>query len=143
MARTPKERFTAPLTVERLDNEGRGVGHRDGKVVFVEGALPGEEVTYERLRNKPSFEVGRVLEIHRESFMRATPKCPHFGMGPGSCGGCAMQHIDHAAQVAFKERVLLDALWHIGKVRPENLLPPIEGPSWGYRHRARLTVRYV
>lgn len=143
MARTPKERFTAPLTVERLDNEGRGVGHRDGKVVFVEGALPGEEVTYERLRNKPSFEVGRVLEIHRESFMRATPKCPHFGMGPGSCGGCAMQHINHAAQVAFKERVLLDALWHIGKVRPENLLPPIEGPSWGYRHRARLTVRYV
>ena len=65
MARTPKERFTASLTVERLDNEGRGVGHRDGKVVFVEGALPGEVVTYERLRNKPSFEVGRVLEIHR------------------------------------------------------------------------------
>lgn len=143
MARTPKERFTASLTVERLDNEGRGVGHRDGKVVFVEGALPGEVVTYERLRNKPSFEVGRVLEISRESFMRSVPKCPNFGMGPGSCGGCAVQHIDHAAQVAFKERVLLDALWHIGKVKPENLLAPIEGPSWGYRHRARLTVRYV
>ena len=143
MARTPKERFTASLTVERLDNEGRGVGHRDGKVVFVEGALPGEIVTYERLRNKPSFEVGRVLEISRESFMRSVPKCPNFGMGPGSCGGCAVQHIDHVAQVAFKERVLLDALWHIGKVKPENLLAPIEGPSWGYRHRARLTVRYV
>ena len=143
MARTPKERFTASLTVERLDNEGRGVGHRDGKVVFVEGALPGEVVTYERLRNKPSFEVGRVLEISRESFMRSVPKCPNFGIGPGSCGGCAVQHIDHAAQVAFKERVLLDALWHIGKVKPENLLAPIEGPSWGYRHRARLTVRYV
>ena len=143
MARTPKERFAASLSVERLDNEGRGVGHRDGKVVFVEGALPGELVTYERLRNKPSFEVGRVLEISRESFMRSVPKCPNFGMGPGACGGCAMQHIDHEAQVAFKERALLDALWHIGKVKPENLLPPIEGPSWGYRHRARLTVRYV
>lgn len=143
MARTPKERFAASLSVERLDNEGRGVGHRDGKVVFVEGALPGELVTYERLRNKPSFEVGRVLEISRESFMRSVPKCPNFGMGPGACGGCAMQHIDHEAQVAFKERALLDALWHIGKVKPENLSPPIEGPSWGYRHRARLTVRYV
>ena len=143
MARAMKERVQAQLEVERLDAEGRGVGRREGKVVFVEGALPGELVTYERLRNKPSFEVGRVVKIHRESFMRAEPACPHFGMEPGSCGGCAMQHIDPFAQVAFKQRVLLDTLWHIGKVVPERILAPIHGPDWQYRHRARLTVRFV
>lgn len=143
MARVQKERARAKVAIERLDAEGRGVGHNEGKVVFVEGALPGETVLYERIRNKPSFEVGRALEIENSSFMRVTPECPYFGMGPGSCGGCAMQHIDAAAQVAFKERVLLDTLWHIGKVVPEQILPPIRGPEWGYRHRARLTVRSV
>jgi len=143
MARTPKAREQMTLEVERLDGEGRGVAHHEGKVVFIEGALPGELVTYERIRNKPSFEVGRVLEIHRESSLRVSPACPHFGIGPGCCGGCAMQHLDPAAQVAFKQAVLVDALWHIGKVKAERLLPPIHGPYWGYRHRARLTVRNV
>ncbi len=143
MSREKKPRAQATIQIERLDAEGRGVGHNDGKVVFVEGALPGETVLYERVRNKPSFEVGIALQIENPSFMRVEPKCPYFGMGPGSCGGCAMQHIEANAQVAFKQRVLLDTLWHIGKVVPEQVLPPIHGPTWGYRHRARLTVRFV
>ncbi|MDO5530553.1 23S rRNA (uracil(1939)-C(5))-methyltransferase RlmD [Sutterella sp.] len=138
--RTP-EFFT--VDVERLDQEGRGIAHVDGKVVFVQGALPNERVTYERLRSKSSFDIGRVTEVHRESVMRVTPRCPNFGLGPGSCGGCTMQHLEPSAQVAYKERVLLDTLWRIGKVRPELVLPPIHGPYWGYRHRARLTVRDV
>lgn len=138
--RTP-EYFT--VDVERLDQEGRGIAHVDGKVVFIQGALPGERVTYERLRSKSSFDVGRVTEIHRESVLRVTPRCPNFGFGPGSCGGCTMQHLEPNAQVAFKERVLLDTLWRIGKVKPEQVLMPIYGPFWGYRHRARLTVRDV
>ena len=97
--KTP-EYFT--VEVERLDQEGRGVGHHDGKVVFIQGALPGELVTYERLRNKTSFEIGRVTTIHRESVLRTKPACPYFGHGPGSCGGCAMQHLEPRAQVAFK-----------------------------------------
>lgn len=140
--RKPLETFTAHI--ERLDNEGRGVARRDGKVVFVEGALPTEEVVYARLRNKPSFEIGRLQQVvGEESELRVTPACPYFGMGPGSCGGCAMQHIAPTAQVAFKQAVLLDALWHIGKVRPEMLLEPIYGPTWHYRCRARFTVRKV
>src|SRR5690606_5862171 len=64
---------------------------------------------------------------------------PYFGV----CGGCAMQHLDPAAQVAVKQRVLEDALAHIGKVRPNSVLPPMYGPSFGYRYRARLSVRLV
>ncbi len=138
--KTP-EYFT--VEVERLDQEGRGVAHHDGKVVFIQGALPGELCTYERIRNKTSFEIGRVTKVHREAGIRTKPACPYFGHGPGSCGGCAMQHLEPRAQVAFKERVMLDTLWHIGKVRPENVIPPIYGPTWNYRHRARLTVRDV
>lgn len=140
-----KEKTPDYFTVEvlRLDQDGRGVAHNEGKVAFIEGALPGELVTYERLRNKPSFETGRVVAVLRESSQRVKPQCPHFGHGPGSCGGCAMQHLEPRAQVAYKERVLLDALWHIGKVKPEQILTPIYGPTWHYRHRARLTVRDV
>lgn len=138
--RTP-EYFT--VDVERLDQEGRGIAHVDGKVVFIQGALPGENVTYERLRSKPSFDMGRVTVVNRESPMRVKPRCPNFGHGPGSCGGCTMQHLEASAQVAYKERVLLDTLWRIGHVKPELMLPPIYGPYWNYRHRARLTVRNV
>ncbi len=93
--KTP-EYFT--VEVERLDQEGRGVGHHDGKVVFIEGALPGELVTYERIRNKTSFEIGRVAQVHRESVQRVEPRCPKFGHGPGSCGGCAMQHPNRSSR---------------------------------------------
>lgn len=135
------EFFTAE--VERLDQEGRGIAHQDGKVVFIQGALPGELVRYERLRSKSSYDVGRISEVYRESPYRTKQRCPNFGFGPGSCGGCAMQHLEPSAQVAFKEKVLLDTLWHIGKVKPESILTPIFGPAWHYRHRARLTVRDV
>ena len=136
-----RDRFT--VEIESLDQDGRGVAHREGKAVFVEGALPHEVVTYERIRNKTSFEIGRLVELHNEGPLRVKPRCPHFGLEPGCCGGCAMQHLDPFAQVAIKQRVLLDALWHIGKTKPENILPPIYGPFWGYRHRARFTVRDV
>jgi len=136
-----KEGFS--IEIESLDLEGRGVGHRDGKVVFVEGALPGERVWAAPVKVKPSYETARAVEILRESALRVTPGCPHFGVGPGHCGGCAMQHLEPRAQVAIKQRVLEDALWHIGRVQPLQMLRPIHGPAWGYRYRARLAVRYV
>ena len=132
---------TSPPTVfiESLDNEGRGVGHADGKVVFVEGALPGELVTYSVFRRKPSFEVANVVTVLKPSASRVTPRCRYFGV----CGGCAMQHVDHDAQVAAKQRVLEENLARIGKVTPERILPAVYGAPWGYRERARLSVRYV
>lgn len=127
------------LHVESLDHEGRGIGHADGKVIFIDGALAGEEVSYASRRSKASYEIADVGRILRASASRAVPRCPHFG----HCGGCAMQHLDATAQVAVKQRVLEDNLWHIGKVKAAQMLPPIHGPAWGYRHRARFSVRLV
>lgn len=128
------------LKVESLDLEAQGVAHRaDGKVVFIEGALPGEEVRVSVFRKKNNWEQGDITEMRRESSQRVEPGCPHFGL----CGGCKMQHFHASAQVAVKQRVLEDNLWHLGKAKAETLLRPIEGPAWGYRYRARLSVRYV
>jgi len=129
----------APLYIESLDQEGRGIARRDGKTIFVEGALPGEQVTVSVYRKKPTFEIGAVQRIAKSSPARIAAKCAYFG----KCGGCALQHIDLRTQVAVKQRVLEDALWHIGKVEPEEILAPIHGPEWEYRHRARFTVRHV
>jgi 23S rRNA (uracil1939-C5)-methyltransferase len=132
------------LAVESLDIEAQGIAHRaDGKVVFIEGALPFELVTANVYRKKSTFEKATLLAIHRESSQRVRPACPNFGMHTGACGGCKMQHLHAGAQVAVKQRVLEDNLRHIGKVKADNLLRPIEGPAWAYRFRARLSVRYV
>ncbi|HET7832141.1 MAG TPA: 23S rRNA (uracil(1939)-C(5))-methyltransferase RlmD [Gallionella sp.] len=127
------------VVVESLDQEGRGIAHCDGKVIFIEGALTGETVGYSSYRKKSSFEQAQVTQIYKSSPMRVTPKCVHFGV----CGGCSMQHLEPNAQVAVKQRILEDNLWHIGKVKAETILRPIYGLPWGYRQRARLSVRYV
>ena len=132
------------LKVKSLDLEAQGVAHKpDGKVVFIDGALPFEVVSAQIHRSKNSFEKGTLTEIHRESSQRVRPECPHFGLHEGACGGCKMQHLHVGAQVAVKQRVLEDNLWHIGKVKPDNILRAIEGPAWGYRYRARLSVKNV
>jgi len=128
------------LLIESLDLEAQGVAHNaEGKVVFVEDALPGEEVRVAVRRRKNNWEQAALVELRRESAQRVVPRCPHFGV----CGGCKMQHLHVAAQVATKQRALEDALWHLGKVRAERVLRPIEGPAWNYRQRARLSVRHV
>ncbi len=132
------------IEVESLDIEAQGIAHRaDGKVVFIEGALPFERVTANVYRKKNAFEKATLLAIHRESSQRVRPACPHYGMHTGACGGCKMQHLHISAQVAVKQRVLEDSLRHIGKLKADNLLRPIEGPAWRYRYRARLSVRHV
>ena len=132
------------LTIESLDIEAQGIAHRaDGKVVFIEGALPYEVVLANVYRKKASFEKAIAMAIHRESSQRVAPGCQYFGLHTGACGGCKMQHLHVGAQVAVKQRVLEDALAHIGKVKADNLMRAIEGPAWGYRFRARLSVRYV
>ncbi len=127
------------VTIGSLDQEGRGIARVDGKAVFVEGALPGEIVAITTLKRKPSYEIARADVILKANPARVEPRCPHFGI----CGGCSMQHFDASAQVAAKQRTLEDTLWHLGRVRPAQLLPPIHGPAWEYRHRARLSVRHV
>ena len=133
------------LDIKSLDMDARGVGHlanedgSPGKVIFVEGALPGEKVSFLTFKRKKNWEAARMTELHHESPMRVTPKCQHFDY----CGGCSMQHLEPSAQVAMKQRVLEDNLWHISKVKAENIMRPMYGPTWGYRYRARLSVRHV
>lgn len=131
--------MSEPLLIESLDHEGRGVGHTEDKTIFVEGALPGERVHYSSYRKKPNFEQAQASEILQASPFRVTPRCRWFGI----CGGCSHQHLEESAQVAAKQRVLEDCFTHIGKVKPEAMLSPIHGPTWGYRRRARLSVRHV
>ncbi len=128
------------LRVESLDLDGQGVAHNaEGKVVFIDGALPGEEVRVTVHRRKNSWEQASPVAMRRESAQRVLPRCRHFG----NCGGCKMQHLHVTAQLTTKQRALEDALWHLGKVRPGRMLRPIEGPAWRYRLRARLSVRLV
>ncbi|MEP6941895.1 MAG: 23S rRNA (uracil(1939)-C(5))-methyltransferase RlmD [Betaproteobacteria bacterium] len=128
-----------PVVITALDQEGRGIARVDGKATFVEGALIGERVAIEVIRRKPNFDQARVTCIESASPSRVVPRCPYFGV----CGGCSLQHIDHATQVAVKQRALEDALWHIGRLRAQQLLAPLYGVPWGYRQRARLSVRRV
>jgi 23S rRNA (uracil1939-C5)-methyltransferase len=127
------------VVIESLDREGRGIARVEGKAIFIEGGLPGETVSYSSYRRKPTYEQATVTAVHQTSAARELPRCPHFGV----CGGCSMQHLEPHAQVAAKQRVLEDSLWHIGKVRAEMMLRPIYGQAWGYRHRARISVRLV
>jgi 23S rRNA (uracil1939-C5)-methyltransferase len=132
------------LKVEALDLEAQGVAHdTEGKVVFIEGALPDEVVQVRVNRRKKQWEQATLSALSRESALRVQPRCPHFGLHDGACGGCKMQHLHPSAQLAVKQRALEDSLWHLGKVKPALVLRPIEGPAWGYRSRARLSVRFV
>jgi len=134
------------IDIKSLDADARGVGHlpgnedgTPGKVVFVEGALPGERVSFSTYRKKKNWEAGTMTVLHKESPLRVKPRCEFFDI----CGGCSMQHLDASAQVAMKQRTLEDNLWHLSKVKPELVMRPMFGPTWGYRYRARLSVRHV
>ncbi|MBC7621779.1 MAG: 23S rRNA (uracil(1939)-C(5))-methyltransferase RlmD [Aeromicrobium sp.] len=135
----PPPHVAPTATIESLDHEGRGVAHVDGKVVFIEAALPFETVTYRPSRKKKQFETAALVQITKPSPQRVTPGCKFFEI----CGGCALQHADMRLQVASKQRGLEDNLRRIGKVTPERILPPIYGAPWAYRHRARLSAHYV
>lgn len=127
------------VVVESVDYEGKGIARIDGKTVFIDGVLADEEAVIEIVKRKTNFDKARVVEIIKASPERVIPECPHFGV----CGGCSLQHISFAEQIRIKQLVLIDNLLHIGKVRADFILPPLVGTSWGYRHRARLSARYV
>ena len=142
MARSRRRRVppeAVEITVESLTQDGRGVAHRDGKAVFIHGALPGERVvfTYDRVQKR--YDEGSVQQVLEPSPDRVDPRCPHFGV----CGGCGMQHLHAERQIRFKEQALHDALERLGKVEPEQTLAPLVAGHWGYRRKARLGAKYV
>ena len=125
--------------IEDLTHQGHGVARRDGKAVFVEGGLPGEEVECVYTARRGRLDEARVVALRQAAPDRVEPRCAHFGV----CGGCALQHLAPASQLAVKQRWLLDSLAHIGQVRPDQVLEPLTGPVWNYRRRARLGVKWV
>jgi 23S rRNA (uracil1939-C5)-methyltransferase len=130
-----------PLEADVVDlaHDGRGIARIDGKAVFIDGALPGERVRFRVTRRRRRLEEAQLIDIVRASADRVTPRCAHFGV----CGGCSLQHLSGAAQLAAKQRQLLDNLERIGGVRPLQVIEALGGPAFAYRRRARLGVKYV
>ena len=139
MARDLKLGDIQEADVVDLAHDGRGIARVDGKAVFIEGALPGERVKFRVFKRRRQLDEAGLVEVLRASPDRVVPKCAHFGV----CGGCSLQHLAPAAQLAAKQRQLLDNLERIGRVRPRRVLEALEGPVWAYRRRARLGVKYV
>lgn len=126
-------------TVMDMTVEGQGIASIAGKRVFIHGAIAGETVSFQRTRRRRNYDEAQLLGVEQPSAERVVPRCEYFGR----CGGCSLQHVDSAAQVRLKEQALLENLCRIGGVVPARVLPPVTGPDWGYRRRARLTVRDV
>lgn len=134
----PSQPVTAAITA--LDPDGRGITQVDGKTVYVQGALPGEQVSFVYSRKRRDYDEGRVERVLEASADRAEPGCPQFGI----CGGCALQHLQPAVQIRFKQDALIRVLDQVGGVTPHEILQPLtDGESWGYRQKARLGVKYV
>ena len=124
------------VQITGLSHDGRGLARPKGKTLFVEGALPGERVEVQRTQSKRNFDQAKALRIIESSAERVEPPCSHFGR----CGGCQLQHLQPAAQIQAKQQQALDQLRRIGGTEPIQLLPPLDGPHWGYRRRARLGI---
>jgi len=130
---------TYDVEITDLSHEGRGVARVEGKAVFVAGALPGERATVQVTRRHRHYDEASVVTLHTASPDRVEPRCPHFGV----CGGCSLQHLAPAAQIAAKQRVLAENFERIGKVEPRKWLEPLTGEPWGYRRKGRLSVKFV
>ncbi len=126
-------------TVTDLSHDGRGVAIVEGRAVFVDGALPGEEVTFRIRRRRRDFSEAELIEIGEASPQRVTPRCDFFER----CGGCRLQHLSAFGQIEAKQRTLLENLARIGSVEPGRVLEPLRGPVWGYRRRARVGAKFV
>ena len=137
---SPQKHQADIVTIDALNHDGRGVARVNGKVVFIDGALPGERVSFQYISRRRSYDAGRIVQILEPAADRVThPECQYFG----TCGGCVLQHLQADAQIQAKEKILRDSLQRIGNVSPKHWLPPLTGPVWGYRRKARLSVRLV
>jgi 23S rRNA (uracil1939-C5)-methyltransferase len=137
MARLPEGRFEA--RVESLSHEGRGVARVDGKATFIAGALAGEQVSFRYTGRRGRHDEAVVESVQLPSSDRVAPPCSFAD----TCGGCSLQHMSPEAQRRHKQSVLLEQLAHAGAGEPEELLPPLTGPTEGYRHKARMMMRWV
>ena len=125
--------------IESLSHDGRGVARIEGKAVFIDGALAGEQVKFVYSKMHSKYDEGRTIEVLQAANDRVDAKCQHFGV----CGGCSLMHMAPEAQLALKQKTLQEHLNHFGNVIPQQWLAPLTGPLWGYRRKARLGVKHV
>ncbi len=125
--------------IETFTHEGRGLARVDGRPVFIDAALPGEQVQFVYTEVRRDYAEGRIERIEQPSPDRVTPHCPHFGV----CGGCSLQHLAETRQIEVKQGLLMEQLRRLGHLEEPDAFPPLTGPHWGYRHKARLGVKYV
>lgn len=135
----PVPQTPVEISIDSLTHDGRGVGRIEGKAVFVDGALLGERVVLQYTECHSKYDEGRAIEILESSPDRVEPRCAQANL----CGGCSLQHMSSPAQIAMKQNILLDQLKHFGDLQPQELLPPMTGPEFGYRRKARLGAKYV
>lgn len=137
--RRPVPEQPVEISIEKLSHEGRGIAHIDGKTVFVDGALPGEDVRMKYAAVHGKYDEGYVIDVLKASADRVKPPCDHFEQ----CGGCSLQHMSNEAQINFKQSILAEHFQHFGQIEPEEWLPPLQADTLGYRKKARLGVRFV
>ncbi len=139
MRKKIKQRDPVQCTINSLSHEGRGITQINGKTVFLDNGLAGEEVIFNYTKKHKQYDEGLVKEILEASPERVTPKCPHFNV----CGGCSLQHMQHSKQLEIKQAALLEQFEHFAHTNPDEILPPLTANIWGYRHKARLGAKYV
>ena len=127
------------VTIESLAHDGRGVAHVDGKVIFIDEALPGEDAEFIYTESRKDYAEGKVVRLLSRAEDRVDALCPHYGV----CGGCSFQHVESSAQIRIKQDLLAEQFKRIGKVELPELWQTLEGPHWGYRRKARMGVKYV
>lgn len=134
-----KDCILSDINVSGLSHDLRGIAHHQGKTIFIQNALPGETVTLRYLAKHRQYDEAEAIEIVNPATDRTAPLCPHYQR----CGGCSAQHIAPPAQLAHKQKILLEQLQHFGHVIPQTVLPPLTGPVWSYRRKARLGVKFL
>ncbi len=134
-----KRRGPEIATIANVTHDGKGVTSVDGKKVFVAGALAGEDVRFQRRKIRRNYDEAELLEVLQPSPDRIAPRCAAYEV----CGGCSLQHVSIGTQRGIKEQSLRESLQRIGGVQPDQWLETATAESWGYRRRARLTVKDV
>lgn len=133
----PRQRTRIQLELTDIAFQGAAIGRVDGRIVFADFGIPGEQVVVELEQERRDYSSGRVVEIHSPAPTRVEPPCPYFG----ECGGCQWQHIAYAQQIEFKRHIVREQLRRIGKFAAPPVSPTIPSPEpYGYRNQARLTV---
>lgn len=136
MASKYKRSDQLELEINNLAYGGKGVARRDGFVIFVEGAVPGDVVRAEVTRAKPAYAEARTIEVLNPSAERIAPRCHHFG----TCGGCSWQTLDYQIQLAYKQQQVVECLERIGGLSDFEQDEPVGAePLWRYRNKVEFS----